>query len=64
MEHHPTLILISQKIATVRRMDRILVLDNNGFIDGLDTHDVLMKQSKTYQEIAASQLNIGGEDDA
>lgn len=63
MEDKPTLILISQKIATVRRMDRILVLNNNGFIDGLDTHEALIKNSETYQEIAASQLNLGGESD-
>ena len=57
----PTLICISQKIATVRRMDRIMVLNNQGEIDGFDTHENLMKSSPVYQEIAKSQLNLGGE---
>lgn len=60
LSYNPTLLLISQKIATVRRMDKILVLDNEGRIDGFDTHEHLMKSSKVYQEIASSQLNLGG----
>ncbi len=60
LEHKPTLLMISQKIATVRRMDRIMVLDNQGRIDGIGTHQDLMKSSKVYQEIAKSQLDIGG----
>lgn len=58
----PTLLVISQKINTVKRMDKILVLNNEGEVDGFDTHDNLMKTSKVYQEIAASQLDIGGQD--
>ncbi|MFP4287434.1 MAG: ABC transporter ATP-binding protein [Candidatus Izemoplasmataceae bacterium] len=60
LPHKPTLLLISQKIATVRRMDKIIVLDNDGRIDGFDSHEHLMKSSKVYQEIASSQLNLGG----
>lgn len=61
LDHKPTMLLISQKISTVRRMDKILVLDNEGRIDGFGTHDALLKESKVYCEIAQSQLNIGGE---
>jgi ATP-binding cassette subfamily B protein len=60
LSQKPTLLLISQKIATVRRMDKILVLNNEGYVDGFDTHEQLMKSSKVYQEIASSQLNLGG----
>ncbi len=60
LPYEPTLILISQKVATVRRMDKIIVVNNDGRIDGVGTHDELMKKSPVYQEIAASQLDIGG----
>lgn len=60
LPYRPTLLCISQKIATVRRMDKILVLDNDGAIDGFDTHENLLSSSKVYQEIASSQLNLGG----
>ncbi len=63
LDHRPTLILISQKIATVRRMDRILVLDNQGFIDGFSNHEDLLETSEVYKEIAASQLDLGGASD-
>ncbi len=61
LEYNPTLLMISQKVASVRRMDKILVLNNNGEIDGFGRHESLMKSSKVYQEIAKSQLDIGGE---
>jgi len=62
VDYAPTLLLISQKIATVRRMDKILVLNNEGELDGFGKHESLIKTSNTYKEIAASQLNLGGED--
>ena len=60
LDYNPTLLLISQKVSTVRKLDRILVLDNDGRIDGFDTHEVLMESSPTYREIAQSQLGNGG----
>lgn len=57
----PTLLVISQKVTTVKRMDKILVLNNEGEVDGFGTHDELLKTSHVYQEIAASQLDIGGQ---
>lgn len=53
-----TSIVISQKISTIRDMDKILVLNNKGQVDGFDTHENLMQHSLVYQEIALSQ--VGG----
>lgn len=52
-----TVLLISQRIATVRRADRILCLED-GVACGFGTHEELMKDCPTYQAIYASQ--IGG----
>lgn len=52
-----TVLLISQRIATVRRADRILCLED-GIACGFGTHEELMKDCPTYQAIYASQ--IGG----
>ncbi len=54
-----TVLLISQRIATVRRADFILCMDN-GTLCGYGTHDELMKTCAAYREIYDSQ--IGGED--
>ncbi len=56
-----TTLVISQKISTISDMDKILVLNNKGKVDGFDTHDNLMKNSDVYKEIALSQLGTGGE---
>lgn len=53
-----TVLLISQRISTVMRADRILCLEN-GLVKGFGTHQELMKHCDTYQAIYASQ--IGGE---
>lgn len=47
-------ILISQRAASIRHADRILVLDD-GEMAGLGTHEELMKTCTVYQEICASQ---------
>ena len=49
-----TVILIAQRISSVRSADAILVLDN-GAIAGMGTHDELMASNKIYQEIYYSQ---------
>ena len=53
-----TVLLISQRISTVMRADRILCLED-GRIRGFGTHQELMASCETYQAIYASQ--IGGE---
>ncbi len=53
-----TVLLISQRISTVMRADRILCLED-GQIKGFGTHQELIENCSTYQSIYASQ--IGGE---
>lgn len=53
-----TVLLVSQRISTVMRTDRILCLDN-GCIQGYGTHDELMASCRTYQEIYHSQIGGG-----
>ncbi|NLW14711.1 MAG: ABC transporter ATP-binding protein [Erysipelothrix sp.] len=50
-----TLISIAQKISSVSKMDRILVL-NEGEIEAIGTHDELLESSLVYNEIYASQI--------
>ena len=50
-----TVLLISQRISTVRRADKILCMDN-GFIRGFGTHEELMAGCSAYQAIYASQI--------
>jgi len=51
-----TLIIVGQRIATIKNAEQILVLDE-GRIVGKGRHEDLMKECKTYQEIALSQLS-------
>ena len=60
METKATVLLISQRISTVMRADKILVL-NNGEVHGFGTHTELLNNCGTYREIYESQ--IGGLDD-
>ena len=53
-----TVLLISQRISTVMRADRILCMEN-GTVQGLGTHQELLAQCPAYQAIYASQ--IGGD---
>ena len=53
-----TVLLVSQRISTVMRTDRILCLDN-GRVRGYGTHDELMASCRTYQEIYHSQIGGG-----
>lgn len=59
---HPdsTKIIIAQRIASIRRADKIVVLENGG-ISACGTHDELMKTCAVYQDIYYSQ--IGKEDE-
>ena len=57
-----TKIIIAQRISSVQDADRILVLDN-GSIDGLGTHEELLKTNAIYQEVYSSQTQGGGDFD-
>lgn len=54
-----TKIIIAQRIASVRRADRIVVLDN-GRIAATGTHEELMQSSEIYRDIFRSQQKEGG----
>lgn len=55
-----TKIIIAQRIASVRRADRIVVLDHGEIVD-IGTHKDLLKNCKTYQAIYHSQIGNEGE---
>lgn len=51
-----TVFIVAQRIGTVRHADKIIVVDS-GKIQGIGTHDELMKNCPVYQSIALSQLS-------
>ncbi|MDP1513185.1 ABC transporter ATP-binding protein [Paenibacillus sp. CMAA1739] len=53
---HATTLIVAQRIGTIKDADRIIVLDQ-GEIVGNGTHEELMANCSTYQEIAYSQLS-------
>ena len=57
-----TKIIIAQRISSVQDADRILVLDN-GQINGLGTHEELLKTNAIYQEVYNSQTQGSGDFD-
>lgn len=52
-----TVIVVAQRVATIRDADQILVLDH-GEIVGRGTHTELLESNETYQEIVYSQLSM------
>lgn len=57
-----TKIIIAQRISSVERCDRIIVMDN-GIVTGFDTHENLLKTNDLYQEICAIQQADHGDFD-
>ena len=51
-----TVFVVTQRVATARNSDQILVLDN-GRLVGVGHHDDLMEACQVYREIAQSQLS-------
>lgn len=51
-----TVLMVSQRASSIRRADKILVLDD-GCIAGIGTHESLMESCETYREICLSQLS-------
>ncbi len=49
------LLVVAQRVSTIRNADQILVLDA-GRLVGTGTHDELLESCPTYAEIVASQL--------
>lgn len=54
MEGERTVFLVSQRAATIRYADQIIVLED-GKMAGLGTHEELLKSCQTYKEIYYSQ---------
>lgn len=51
-----TIIIVAQRVASIRDADQIAVLDK-GRVVGLGTHEELMEDCPTYQEIVLSQIS-------
>lgn len=56
-----TKIIIAQRISSVQDSDQIIVLDN-GKINGIGTHEELLKSNSIYQEVYYSQVKAGEEE--
>jgi len=50
-----TVIIVAQRVATIRNADHIIVLDD-GRVVGTGTHSELLASSETYREIVLSQM--------
>ena len=53
---HSAVVVVAQRVATIRDADRIVVLDE-GAVVGTGTHAELMETCRTYQEIVYSQIS-------
>ena len=54
-----TKIVIAQRISSIEEADQIIVLDN-GEINGIGTHEQLLKSNEIYREVYQSQTQKGG----
>ena len=52
-----TTVIVSQRVASVRSADKIIVLDGGRAV-GLGTHDELIKSNAEYRDIAAVQMSL------
>jgi ABC-type multidrug transport system fused ATPase/permease subunit len=54
LDYKPATVIISQRTASIRHADKIVVLDD-GAVAGIGTHDALLKTCSVYREIYESQ---------
>ena len=57
-----TKIIVSQRISSIEKADRIIVLDG-GRVSGFDTHENLIRANEIYREIVEAQSQGGGDFD-
>lgn len=57
-----TKLIIAQRISSVMDADLIIVM-NDGKVDGFDTHENLLKKNEIYRDVYDSQTNGGGDFD-
>ncbi len=57
-----TKLIIAQRISSVQHADRIIVMEN-GKIDGIGSHEELLKTNAIYKDVYESQTNGGGDFD-
>lgn len=55
MDNPPTTFIVSQRAASIRFADKIIVLED-GHVAGMGTHDELLASCSVYQEIYSSQF--------
>ena len=53
---------IQQRLLSVEDADKIIVMDN-GEINGIGTHEELLKNNEIYSEVYNSQVKGGGDDE-
>lgn len=52
-----TVIIVAQRVSTILNADQIIVLNDNGTISGIGTHNQLIKSCSIYRDIVHSQLS-------
>ena len=57
-----TKFIIAQRISSIQDADRIIVLDN-GYIDGVGTHEELLENNEIYRSVYEGQTQGGGDFD-
>jgi ATP-binding cassette subfamily B protein len=57
-----TKFIIAQRISSIQDADRIIVLDN-GYIDGVGTHEELLENNEIYRSVYEVQTQGGGDFD-
>ena len=55
-ESDKTILIVAQRISTIRHAQQIIVLDD-GVVVGKGTHEELLRDCKVYREIASSQFS-------